>query len=392
MQTASEHDVIVVGAGPGGATTATALAQRGHDVLLLDRQEFPRDKICGDAISQGCIRIMNDLGMADKVRDAVARGEFHQLEGLRLIGPSGQLVESDFQSGPNGEESYVAPRIYYDAVIQQHAIDSGAQFRQAEMKEPIIENGAVVGVTARVDGEVKAFRSRVVVGADGVTSTIMRTLRPEAKQHEDKHRAVALRAYIKGLDLYPNRVEFFLYNDILPGYAWIFPISDDEANIGLGMRLDRFRNLKKNLKKMLQQFLEMPAIRERAKNGTDIRDIASWQLSFGSQKNLQHAFDGALLVGDAAGFINPLTGGGIHNALISGILAADTITEALRSGDTSREGLKIYEQRCHKEMWSEMRKAYFYQLILLNYPGVVDNLIKYLGRHGGVAQTFISKL
>lgn len=392
MQTVSEHEVIVVGAGPGGATTATALAQQGHDVLLIDRQSFPRDKTCGDAISLGCIQIMNDLGMGDKVRDAVARGEFYRLDGMRLVGPSGHVLEADFKRGANGEESYVASRIYYDAVIQQQAVDSGAHFLHAEVKAPIIENGYVVGVMAQANGETKAYRSRIVVGADGVTSSIMRALRPEAEQHEDKHRAVALRAYIKGLDLFAHQVEFFLYDDILPGYAWIFPISEDTANIGLGMRLDRFRDLKKNLKKMLQEFLEMPAIKERAKNGTELRDVAIWQLSFGSQKNMQYAFDGALLVGDAAGFINPITGGGIHNSLISGILAADTITGALGSGDVSRERLKIYEQRCHDEMWSGMRRSYFYQRILLNYPGLIDGLIKYLGRNSGVAQAFISKL
>ena len=107
---------------------------------------------------------------------------------------------------------------------------------------------------------------------------------------------------------------------------------------------------------------------------------------------MRHVFDGALLVGDAAGFINPLTGGGIHNALISATLAADTIDAALRTGDTSRESMLIYEQRCHDEMWDGMQKSYFYQRVLLNYPRVVDLLIRYLGRHGGVAQTFLSKL
>jgi geranylgeranyl reductase family protein len=392
MQIASEHDVIVVGAGPAGATTATALARQGHDVLLIDRHTFPRDKICGDAISQGCIRIMNSLGMESKIKTAVARGEFYQLDGMRLVGPSGHTLHAGFNHGQNGEKSYVAPRIYFDAVIQQHAVDSGASFLQAEVKEPIIKGGQVTGVLARQNGETKAHRARIVVGADGVTSTVMRALRPEPKQHVDKHRAVALRAYIKGLELYPHEVEFFLYDEILPGYAWIFPAGDDVANIGLGMRLDRFRGLKKNLKMMLQEFLEMPAIRERAANGTDLHDVAIWQLSFGSQKRLQHAYDGALLVGDAAGFINPLTGGGIHNALISGILAADTIDEAMRAGDFSRERLKVYESRCDEEMWDGMKKSFFYQRILLNYPGFVDFLIRYLGRHGAVAQTFLSKL
>ncbi len=392
MQTMSEHDVIVVGGGPGGATTATALAQRGHDVLLVDRHTFPRDKICGDAISQGCIRIMNDLGMSARIEEAVARGEFYQLDGMRLIGPSGYTLQAEFSHGVNGEKSYVAPRVFFDAVIQQHAVDSGAKFLQAEVKAPLIENGTVVGVQARENGEVKAYRSRVVVGADGVTSTIMRALRPEVEQHVDKHRAVALRAYVKGMELYPHEVEFFLYEEILPGYAWIFPAGDGIANIGLGMRLDRFRSLKKNLKKMLQEFLEMPDIRARIPADTDIRDVAIWQLNFGSQKRLRHAFDGALLVGDAAGFINPMTGGGIHNALISGQLAAETIDDALRAGDVSRHGLKIYEQRCDDEMWEGMRKSYLYQRVLLNYPTLVDFLVRYMGRHGAVAKTFLSKL
>ncbi|MBP6015678.1 MAG: NAD(P)/FAD-dependent oxidoreductase [Candidatus Promineofilum sp.] len=393
MPTVSEHDVIVVGAGPGGATAATALAQQGRDVLLIDRHDFPRDKICGDAISQGCIRIMNELGMASQIEAAVADSKFHELHGMRLIGPNGDMLHADFKSGDNGEKSYVVPRLYFDALLQQHALDSGAKFLRAEVKEPILdESGRITGVLARENGEVKAYRAPAVIGADGVTSTIMRALRPEAGQHKDKHRAVALRAYIEGIELYPHEVEFFLYDDILPGYAWIFPAGENIANIGLGMRLDRFRELKKNLKKMLKDFLEMPAIRERTTKGVDLQNVAIWQLSFGSQKRLQHAFDGALLVGDAAGFINPLTGGGIENALISGQLAAETIDQALQTGDTSREGLKIYEQRCDEEMWDMMRKSFLYQRVLLNYPVVVDFLIRYLGQHGGVAKTFLSKL
>lgn len=392
MQIESEHDVIVVGAGPGGATTATALARQGHDVLLIDRHSFPRDKICGDAISLGCIQIMNDLGMSAKVHSAVERGEFYRLDAMRLVGPSGHMMQSKFQRGANGEASFVAPRVYYDALIQQHAVDSGARFLRAEVKEPILEDGRIVGVLARENGDTRAYRSRVVVGADGVTSTIMRHLRPEASQHVDEHRAVALRAYIHDIELYPHEVEFYLYNEILPGYAWIFPAGNNVANIGLGMRLDKFRSLKKNLKQMLKDFLAMPVIRDRLKNNGNVHDVAIWQLNFGSQERLQHAFDGALLVGDAAGFINPLTGGGIHNALISACLAAETIDAALRAGDVSREHLKIYEQRCDETMWSTMRKSFFYQRILLNYPGFVDFLIRFLGQHGGLAKTFVSKL
>lgn len=392
MASVSEHEVIVVGAGPGGATAATALAQAGRDVALLDRQRFPRDKICGDAISLGAIRIMNDLGMAGKIAAARARGEFYPLDGMRLVSPSGRTLEVPFHRGPADEDSYVAPRLYYDAVIQQQAIDSGACFEQAEVEAPLLADGRVVGVRARRNGAMHEYRAPLVIAADGVTSTIMRQLRPEAEQHVDMHRAVALRAYVEGMELFPHKVEFFLYEEVLPGYAWIFSAGDDLANIGLGMRLDVFRRNKHNLKKMLRDFLAMPAIRSRLREGHVVRDVAIWQLSFGSQKGLQHAFDGALLVGDAAGFINPLTGGGIHNALISGLLAAETAGEALKRGDFSRESLRVYEERCHEAMWSGMRTSFFYQRFLMNYPTLVDWLIRFLGRHGGVAKAFVSKL
>ena len=387
MASVSEHEVIVVGAGPGGATAATALAQAGRDVALLDRQRFPRDKICGDAI-----RIMNDLGMAGKIAAARARGEFYPLDGMRLVSPSGRTLEVPFHGGPADEDSYVAPRLYYDAVIQQQAIDSGACFEQAEVEAPLLADGRVVGVRARRNGTMHEYRAPLVIAADGVTSTIMRQLRPETEQHVDMHRAVALRAYVEGMELFPHKVEFFLYEEVLPGYAWIFSAGDDLANIGLGMRLDVFRRNKHNLKKMLRDFLAMPAIRSRLREGHVVRDVAIWQLSFGSQKGLQHAFDGALLVGDAAGFINPLTGGGIHNALISGLLAAETAGEALKRGDFSRESLRVYEERCHEAMWSGMRTSFFYQRFLMNYPTLVDWLIRFLGRHGGVAKAFVSKL
>jgi geranylgeranyl reductase family protein len=392
MPNPQDAEVIVVGAGPSGSFTAAALARKGHRVLLLDRRAFPRDKVCGDAVSRDVVTMMFDLGMRDKVEAAEARGEFYPLESIRLVSPRMHAMEVPFLPAENGAKSYVAPRIYYDAVVQQHALDCGAEFVVGEVKEPLIENGRVTGVKAQLNGHVQMLRANVVVGADGVTSAVMRHLRPPEKQHKDSHRAVALRAYIEDMELYPHEVEFFLYEEILPGYAWVFPAGENTANIGLGMRLDQFRSTKGNLRKMLQDFLAIPAIRERLRQGGVVRDVATWQLNFGSQRNLQHAFDGALLVGDAAGFINPLTGGGIHNGLVSAILAADAIDEALRHGDVSRSALQRYETMCRAEMGAQMRKAYFFQRLLHYVPSVADLLFLRAQRYHGLADIFISKL
>ncbi len=387
-----ERDVIVVGAGPAGATTATILAQKGYDVLLLDRNDFPRDKACGDGIPAGVFRRLYRLGMREKFDAAVARGEMYPITSLRLISPKGNTIEANFNE--EGDLlSYVSPRFYFDTIIQQHAVESGAEFHTMSVKEPLVEDGHVVGIRAQLNGSVKSLRSKVVVGADGVTSVITRKLRPKKKQHQAKHRAIALRAYIHDLEIHPGQVEFFLYEEILPGYAWIFPTADDDqANIGLGMRLDIFRNMHGDLKVLLQRFLDLPQVKKRLKRGGEVDKIRTWQLNFGSQKHLQHTFDGALLIGDAAGFINPITGGGIHNALISAELAAQTISEALSIGDVSRSQLKIYEKRANDVMWTSMRRSYFMQRWLLRFPTLIEFLIVRAQENSGIVQTFLDKL
>lgn len=388
----SERDVIVVGAGPAGATTAVYLAQQGYDVLLLDRHQFPRDKICGDAVPAGAIDTLTRLGMGDKIQQAVARGELYPLKSMLLVSPKGYELEAMFHKGPGGSDSYVAPRIYFDALIYQHAVEAGAEFRQAQVTAPLLENGRVVGVKVKENGRVQELRSKVVIGADGATSVITRTLRPKENQHVDGHRAVALRAYITGLEEFPHQVEFYLYNQILPGYAWIFPTRPGQANIGLGMRLDHFRAKKQSLEDMLDTFLAMPAIKKRLRPNWALRDVATWQLNFGSQKHLQHVYDGVILVGDAAGFINPLTGGGIHNAIISAKLAARTTHEALQRGDISRPGMQIYEQRVHEAMWGSMKRSYQLQRSLMRFPRLIDFLVKSMKENSSLAKMFLTKL
>lgn len=389
----SEWDVIVVGAGPAGSTTATYLAQQGYDVLLVDRHQFPRDKACGDAVPAGAIEILVHLGMGDEIQAAVERGEFYPLKSMLLVSPKGYELEAQFHKGKEGGESYVAPRLYFDALIQKHAVKSGAEFFQAKVTGPLLENGRVVGVNAKANGGgATKLRAKVVIGADGVTSSITRALRSKSNQHVDKHRAVAIRAYIEDLEEFPHQVEFYLYNEVLPGYAWIFPTGPGQANIGLGMRLDQFRNKKKSLEEMMNTFLAMPNIKKRLKRGGELRNVSTWQLNFGSQKHLQYVYDGAILVGDAAGFINPLTGGGIHNAILSAKLAARTVHEAMQRGDTSREGLQVYEERCHEVMWGSMKRSYQMQRWLMNFPFLIDFLVKQMKENSRLAKTFLTKL
>lgn len=380
-----EHEVIVVGAGPGGATSAMALAQQGHDVLLLDRHTFPRDKICGDGIPASAMGILNRYGLAQRI----AKSNFYPINSLLIVAPGGNALESVFPPPEPGTESYVVPRILFDNVLFEHTVASGAKYQQAQVIEPLLERGRVVGVRARINGSTQEIRSRLVIGADGVTSTIARALRPD--KQEEMHRAVAIRAYVDDFMLHPHQVEFYLYKEILPGYAWIFPTADGQANVGLGIRLDHFRRVKGNLGKMLDFFLNLPDIKKRFKPTTCLHGISSWQLNFGSQR-FQRAYEGALLVGDAAGLINPLTGGGIYNAIVSAEVAAAVSHEALLDNDLSRNRLHMYEIECDKRLWESMRHSFFLQHWLLRFPRLVDLLIRYMGANSSFAQTFLDKL
>jgi geranylgeranyl reductase family protein len=381
-----ERDVIVVGAGPAGAVSAMALAQKGYDVLVLDRQPFPRDKICGDAVPAGAIDLLYSLGMEEKIRAA----GFYHIDKIRLVSPKGHAMDADLDEHHHKARSAIVPRLQFDALLQQHAIDCGAEFQVAQVKEPIVEDGRVCGVQARWNGGLKEVRAPVVIGADGVTSVIARALRPDA--HEDGHRAVALRAYVEDIEELAHEVEFYLYDEILPGYAWIFPLAEGQANVGLGMRLDIFREEGHNLKEMLERFLEMPEIRKRLRPGSKVHDIATWQLNFGSQRNIRRAYDGAMLVGDAAGLINPLTGGGIYNAIMSAWLAAVTTHQAFLKGDFRRDSLRMYEEFCEQRLWPSMNRSYFIQRLIGVIPWAVDWLIKRGQSDNEFARTFMTKL
>jgi flavin-dependent dehydrogenase len=107
---------------------------------------------------------------------------------------------------------------------------------------------------------------------------------------------------------------------------------------------------------------------------------------------LQHVYDGALLVGDAAGFINPLTGGGIHNALVSAQIAGETVAGALQRGDASRSAMQVYEARCHAALWDSMRRSFFIQRSLLRFPFLVDFLVRRMQANSALAKIFLTKL
>jgi geranylgeranyl reductase family protein len=382
----ADADVIVVGAGPAGAAAACDLARRNRRILLVDRQAFPRAKTCGDGVPPGSIEILNQLGMGD----AVEAAGFYPIGGIRIGSPAGVVWEATFRAKRDGLRFLVAPRERFDAIIQRAAVENGADFVRAGVRDLIVDGGVVKGVLAKMDGATVQLRSRVVIGADGATSVVRRRLKPGGKLPPSR-RAVAIRGYVDGIDTLPHRVEFYFTRALRPGYGWIFPMGPDSANVGVYTRVDRLKQGGSGLEALLDDFLRTKGVRDRLRPGYTTAMLSSWQLPCGADRPDTNAFDGALLVGDAAALVDPLTGEGIHNALVSARIAAGVVDEALDRRDCSSRVLSAYDRRSERSLGGLIRRSARVQDWVDRAPWWVDILFSVANTAPGLFRYFLNR-
>ncbi|HYN33134.1 MAG TPA: geranylgeranyl reductase family protein [Ilumatobacteraceae bacterium] len=355
-----DADVIVVGAGPAGACTAYHLARCGFDVLMLDSAAFPRDKVCGDFVGPVALRELADLGITTRTDFQATNkvvGASLYLDGKKMVTRNLPSVEGLPQFGR------VIPRTNLDDWILDAAIAAGARF-QAKTKVTRVETtdqyavveAATVGST---EGEEPIrLRARLVVGADGSNSKVAKALRGGGRP-DTKGRIVAVRAYYTDVAGPGDRCDMYFSQTSFPGYYWLFPTSATTANLGLGMVMETTPPTDGHLRTMLLELVESdPALRARLAGATMEGRVLGWPLSTYNHR-APLVRDGVILVGDAAGLINPLNGEGIQYALLSGRWAAETIIPVLRAGSSpvSATDLRPYEQRVASELRPEMALA-----------------------------------
>ncbi len=362
------HDVIVVGAGPAGSTAAASLARRGRDVLLVDRAEFPRDKPCGDGIPPGTVGILHDLGM----RDELAGAGFTRVRAVRLVSARGRDFTVSFDPRRDDTQFLIAPRIQFDALLRGHAIASGARFERAQVRAPVIESGVVRGVEVESNGSGRVIGARHVIAADGATSVLGRALAPARAAEAD--RGVAIRAYIEGIDTGALAAEFHFQAALAPGYAWVFPLGPDRANVGVIMRTDRFKRSGATLQQLLQRFLDSPDVRPRLASDARLHDSATWQLPYATPSSGARAAKGVLFVGDAGRFIDSMTGEGIHHAVATATIAAEVVHQALDAPHGAMDILEDYDRRCDVAIGGLIRRSYRAQKYVASHPALLEAL------------------
>jgi geranylgeranyl reductase family protein len=363
-----DHEIIIVGAGPAGSASAITFARKGRRVLLMDQSEFPRDKPCGDAIAPSGVGLLFGLGLKEKIRQA----RFQTVSAVRLVSPGRRELRIRFHPADPELNEMIAPRKILDAMLRDRAVEGGAEFLRARATALVMENGIVAGVRAETGGKASEFRCRLLIGADGSGSTIARLLGGKARDPDD---AVTVRGYFSNVDMDPATAEIHLLRDLWPGYAWIFPAGGGTANVGLGLSIGRYRKMRKNLKSILSDFLQSPGLPERFRGTRETPDLQTRMLKFYSPERKRRAFDGALLIGDAAALVNPLNGGGIVNALMSGILAADVADRSLAENDVSRKRLLEYEMALWKALGRELMISYRIKK-MSSSPAVMETMMK----------------
>lgn len=336
-------DVAVVGAGPAGAAAAITLARAGRRVVVLDKATFPRDKICGDGLTTGALRLLESLGVRP---EAIA--SWTPVDDIHVVSPSRHVATFPLPRD-RGAYAVVARRADLDAAIVDRAREAGAEVREGATVVGAEQHGDRVVLTLADGSTVSAAH---VVGADGMWSPLRKLLGTGVPGYlGDWH---AFRQYFDHTGPQARDLWVWFEPDLLPGYAWSFPLPGGGANVGFGIQRGA-KIATKEMKALWPELLARPHI--AAVLGPDATPSGrhqAWPIP-ARVDEVVLAHGRVLWVGDAAAATDPMTGEGIGQALLTGMLAAEAIL-ADGAGDPAAVRAR-YEQSVDRELVADHRMS-----------------------------------
>lgn len=327
---AKQWDAIVVGGGPAGAATAAHLSSRGFGVLVLEREDFPRAKPCGEYVNPAAVQALAHLGVLAALRSHPAA----QICKWEIRASAAPCVDAVL---PNGVAGLGIQRTILDTVLLDQAAQSGAEVQTGVQVLDLVRthSGRVCGVRVRgPDGDERDIGARLVVGADGLRSVVVRRL--DLLRRTPRLQKVALTAHVRCGAGAPESGQFLLRGSHYIGAA---PVGPGVLSVAVVVSGDEIPKIAGNR----EEYFDQALAREHFFDGAQRLDevIATGPFDWPTRSAVA---DGALLVGDAAGYYDPFTGQGIYRALRGAELAVEVIDRALRAGDLSAGALMSYER------------------------------------------------
>lgn len=381
-------DVIIVGAGPAGFACAYSLRNEGLTIALIDKESFPRDKTCGDALSADVVNQLYwmDQSLGERFELFFDKQESH---GVRFFAPNGKMLDIDFVNKKHRRAAgYISKREHFDNFLYNQVKDLENLSVFLDSKVDSIEANED---TIKVSSGAIEYQAKIVIGADGAHSIVNRFL--GAIKVEKKHYCAGLRQYYTGVEGFHQKshIELHFMKDVLPGYFWIFPLPNGEANVGLGMLSSEVSRNKIDLKAKLEELIaEHPLLQKRFKNAKPLESVKGYGLPIGSKKR-PISGERFLLLGDAASLIDPFTGEGIGNAIRSGRVAADHIIACFKSNRFDAKYNMNYDKIIYHKMWNELRLGRGLQN-LLRFPTLFNFVVRKANNNPSVKLLLTSML
>lgn len=388
-----ETPVIIIGAGPAGAGVSIYLTKAGIPHVILEKESFPRDKICGDACSGKTafvLRKANPEWLSEIFQQAE---QFLPSHGIIFVAPNGKALNIPYKTQRVAGEhapGFTTPRLIFDNFLFEKLSSPYSTIYQNAFVKSIMRHANGVKVVFTHNDKMYSLSAPLLVGADGDKSQVRKNF---LKDHaSSKAYAVGLRAYYTGVTGLneENFIELHFLPELLPGYFWIFPLPDGSVNVGVGILSERIRQKKINLREqMLNAIKNNPNISHRFANARLVDKIQGWGLPMGTEV-LPVSGDNFMLVGDAASLIDPFSGEGIGNALYSGMLAADAIGKSLVAGKYDAASLKeLYDDHLHRRIGDELKLSASLQR-LCRYPWLFNLVVNKAHKSPSLSKTISS--
>lgn len=375
-----KYDVIILGAGPAGTTCALALHNSGLNVAIIDKESFPRDKICGDAIpgkSFKALRMINAKWADDLLQftkaQSIQSGHFYTDNSQPL---SVQWVLPAYNSKREDFDDYLVKLVQKETNTIFHLSTRVQKVeRETDGIKLLLADGSELNAT-------------ILIGCDGANSVAKRIVQKE----KDTTTAVAVRAYYSDVDCTEKTGnDVFFSKSIYPGYVWIFPMGNNLYNVGCGYVQHPDAPMNKPLRTLMLELIEKhPDIAPKFKNAKQLSEVKGFSLPLGTS---EHAIsdERILLCGDAAYLVDPFMGHGIDKAMWSGVIAAEQIKKCFSEQRFDATYMKSYDHAIYKKLGPELKSSTRYMNTLIRFPWLL-NVVSFVSKKPKLAKWLVKKV